>query len=84
MSSVLYVIRPVCIGLMIAVILSLSETTYLNDTALHLTSLTQVLEWKNIIVGILSLILLLKYKRNVIQVICISAVAGLLLHLLPV
>ncbi len=84
MSSALYVIRPVCIGLMIAVILSLSETTYLDNTALHLSSLTQILELKNIIVGILSLVLLLKYKRNVIQVICISAVAGLLLHLLPV
>ena len=84
MGSILYVIRPVCIGLMIAVILSLSKTTYLTDIPQSLSSVIPMLDWRNMIVGIVSLILLLKYKKGVIQVICCSAVLGLLLHMIPI
>lgn len=69
MGSVLYVIRPVCIGLMLAVVVSLGKETYID--------------WRNILIGGISFFLLWKRKWSVIQVILCAAVLGIVLHCLP-
>ena len=74
MESILYVIRPICIGLMVAVIYSLMASTYWNGGVNP--------DFVSIFIGGLALVLLLKYKKSVIFVICVSAVLGLGLELL--
>lgn len=71
MGNILYVIRPVCIGLMIAVICSIGATTYFTAGF--------ALDWQTIFIGAVSLFLLLSRKKNVIFVICVAAVLGLVL-----
>ncbi len=92
MGNVLYVIRPICIGLMLAIICTMSLTTYLyyvpsfGDRLASFSKLHQelwaALDFKNIIIGLLSLYLLLKQKKGVIFVICTAAVSGLALNML--
>ena len=94
MGNILYVIRPVCIGLMMAVICSLSVTAYLiasgnlgviatSDVSISskLAELLAMLDWKNIAVGITSAYLLIKKEKGVMFVICVAAVMGLCLNL---
>ena len=74
MESILYVIRPICIGLMVAVIYSLMASTYWNGG--------ESPDFVSVFIGGLALVLLLKYKKSVIFVICVSAILGLGLELL--
>lgn len=92
MGNVLYVIRPICIGLMLSVICSMSSTTYLyaasEAAALSKNASAQLplwvlrLGWRNLTVGGISLYLLLRRKKGVIFVIVVSAVLGLFFNLL--
>lgn len=76
MHRILYVIRPVCIGLMLAVIYSLSATTYFTEGFSP--------DLVSIGIGAVAFILIAVFKRNVIVVITVSALlglaAGMLLH----
>lgn len=91
MGNVLYVIRPICIGLMLSVICSMGSTTYWyaasEISSLPTASGVQLplwllrLDWRNLIVGGISFYLLLRKKKGVIFVIVVSAVLGLLLNL---
>ena len=92
MGNVLYVIRPICIGLIIAVMCSMGHTTYWYDaggvslltgnSGIQLPGWLLCLDWRNIIVGCISFYLLLYRKKGVISVIMAAAVGGLLLHML--
>ena len=92
MGNVLYVIRPICIGLMLSVICSMGNTTYwyaaseisspFTASGVQLPLWLLRLDWRNLIVGGISFYLLLRKKKGVIFVIVVSAVLGLLLNLL--
>jgi chromate transporter len=69
MGQMLYVIRPVCIGLILAVILTLALSSYLSTAYQPIYS--------NIIIGIIAFFLLFKMKKSVPLVIVVSAVLGL-------
>lgn len=70
MGYILYGIRPVCVGMIASVAISLGRTNYFLDGMLN---------WKGIAIGIVMLTALLKFKRSIPQVIIASAVLGLLL-----
>lgn len=62
-------VRPVALGIIVAVMISLCRTNYLvND----------VVSVRAILIGVLSFVLLLKWKWSVPKVIVLSAVLGLL------
>ena len=92
MGNVLYVIRPICIGLMLSVICSMGSTTYWyaaseisspsTASGVQMPLWLLRLDWRNLIVGGISFYLLLRKKKGVIFVIVVSAVLGLLLNLL--
>ena len=63
-------VRPAVIGIILAVMLSLSRTNYVIDGALSL---------KAIGIGVVSLLLLIRFKWSVPGVIVLAAVLGLLL-----
>ncbi len=74
LSSILYVIRPVCIGLIFAVIYSLSITNYISTDIL-----SSIL---NICIGVTAFVMILKFKKSVPVVICTSAIIGLVGNIL--
>lgn len=69
MHRILYVIRPVCIGLMLAVIYSLSVTTYFTEGFSP--------DLVSIGIGAVAFVLIAVFKRNVVVVITVSALLGL-------
>ena len=62
-------IRPVCIGLMLAVIYSLSVTTYFTEGFSP--------DLVSIGIGAVAFVLIAVFKRNVVVVITVSALLGL-------
>ena len=69
MHRILYVIRPVCIGLMLAVIYSLSAPTYFPEGFSP--------DLVSIGIEAVAFVLIAVFKRNVIVVITVSALLGL-------
>lgn len=81
MGNILYVIRPICIGLMLTVMYSMGATTYLISSNSSDCSLWDRLlspDLTAIAIGALSFYLLLRRKKNVIFVIITAALCGLL------
>lgn len=71
LQNALYGIRPVCIGMIAAVIIDLSGTNYVG-------SLGSV-SWQAIVIGVASFVVLYFAKWNVPKTIALAAVLGLLL-----
>lgn len=70
-SDIIYIIRPVCIGLILAVIYTLSQTSYfLADGSIL---------WSNILIGILAAWLLIYKKKSVPIVILAAGLLGLII-----
>ncbi len=75
MASILYVIRPVCIGLMLTVIYTMIASCYWPENTTSYTIST--MDISCIVIGLISLGLLLSKKLGVIGVICLAAALGL-------
>ena len=72
MNEALYGIRPVCIGMIFAVIIQQSMTNYAGG-------LFGVLSWSAVLIGIVSLVALLRFKWSIPRTIILAAVLGLVL-----
>lgn len=70
MQWVLVGVRPVCLGMVVGVVISMSISNYWSGSALNVTS---------IILGLVDLYLLMKRKVSIPKVILFSAGAGLVL-----
>lgn len=70
LNSMMLGIRPVSIGIIFAVMITLSRTNYITGGSINLGS---------ICIGVISLFLLLKKKWNVPKVILLAALLGLIL-----
>ena len=71
MQWILVGVRPICLGMVVGVILSLSGSNYWSGTGLNLTGIA---------IGAVDLFLLLKRKSGVPTVLLFSAAAGLVLY----
>lgn len=69
MEEILTGVRPVCIGLLIGVIVSFCQTNYILDSAISPQA---------ILIGIIDLVLLFKWKVSIPKVIILSALLGLI------
>lgn len=69
MGQILTGVRPVCIGLLLGVIASFSQTNYILDSAISLPA---------ILIGIIDFVLLFKWKVSIPKVILLSAAFGLI------
>ena len=72
LSNALYGIRPVCIGMIAAVIVTQCQSNYAG-------TLWFGISWQAILIGIVALVLLLRLKWDVPKTILVSAALGLLL-----
>jgi len=71
MKKVMYGIRPACLGLIIAIVCSLTATNYTNATG--------NISYGAALIGAAATVLLLKFKVSIPKVILLSAVLGLFL-----
>ena len=71
MKKVMYGIRPACLGLIIAVVFSLTATNYTNAAG--------SISYGAALIGVAATVLLLKFKVSIPKVILLSAVLGLFL-----
>ncbi len=69
MRRVMVGVRPACVGMVAGVTVSLSETSYILNDSISLPGIG---------IGILSLVLLLKFKVSIPKVIGLSALLGLI------
>ena len=72
MSEALYGIRPVCIGMIFAVIVQQSMANYAGP-------LFGLISWPTIVIGLVSLVVLVYFKWSVPKAILLAAGLGLLL-----
>ena len=72
LSNALYGIRPVCIGMIAAVLVTQCQSNYAG-------TLWFGISWQAILIGIVALVLLLRLKWDVPKTILVSAALGLLL-----
>lgn len=72
MGNALYGIRPVCIGMILAVMVQQSMTNYAG-------ALFGFLSWPALVIGLVSLLVLIRFKWGVPQTILLAAALGLLL-----
>ncbi len=72
MDEAMYGIRPVCIGMIFAVIIQQSEVNYAGK-------LFGFVSWPAVLIGAVAMVLLLKFKWNVPRTILVSAALGMLL-----
>ena len=72
LSNALYGIRPVCIGMITAVIIQQSMSNYAGTLLFGIS-------WQAILIGIVALVLLLRFKWGVPRTILVAAVLGLIL-----
>ncbi len=70
MQCLLYGIRPVCIGMILSVIIDLSQTNYMFDGSLYI---------QPVLIGAVALVLLMKFKQRIPVVIITSAILGILI-----
>ena len=68
-KNVMTAVRPVCIGLIWAVIISLCQTNYIVGGSVQISG---------ILIGILGVYLLVRRKWSVPKVICVAAMLGIL------
>ena len=71
LKNVMSFVRPVCIGLIWAVIINLCLTNYVEGGSVQITG---------IMIGILGVYLIIRRKWSVPKVICIGAVLGMLFY----
>lgn len=69
-DGAMYGIKPVCLGMLVATIISLSGTNFIVAGAVYI---------QPVIIAVIVGILLFKYKLSIPKAICISAVLGLIL-----
>ena len=69
MRRVMVGVRPACVGMVAGVMVSLSGTNYMENSALNLPSVG---------IGVLALVLLLKFKVSIPKVIGLCALLGLI------
>lgn len=69
MRRVMVGVRPACVGMVAGVMVSLSGTNYMENSALNLPSVG---------IGMLALVLLLKFKVSIPKVIGLCALLGLI------
>ena len=69
LKNIMIGVRPAALGIILAVMITLSRTNYLVDGAVS---------WKTILIALLSLYLLAKRKWSVPKIIVLSALLGLL------
>ena len=69
-TNILSGVRPVCLGLILAVLLTLLDGTVFQAGALH---------WQSLLIAVVGGVLMLKWKWSVPKVIAVSAVLGLVL-----
>ncbi len=72
MEHALFGIRPVCIGMIAAIVVTQCQTNYAGTLLFGVS-------WQAILIGIVALVLLLKFKWNVPKTILVSAALGLVL-----
>lgn len=72
LSNALYGIRPVCIGMISAVIIQQSMSNYAG-------TLWFGISWQAILIGVVALVLLLRFKWTIPRTILVSAMLGLIL-----
>ena len=72
MEEALYGIRPVCIGMIFAVILQQCETNYAG-------ALFGFLSWPAVLIGLVSLLVLFRFKWSIPKTIVLAAVLGVVL-----
>ena len=72
MEHALFGIRPVCIGMIAAIVVTQCQTNYAGTLLFGVS-------WQAILIGIVALVLLLKLKWNVPKTILVSAALGLVL-----
>ena len=72
MGNALYGIRPVCIGMITAVIIQQSMSNYAG-------ALRFGISWQAILIGVVALVLLLRFKWGVPRTILVAAALGLIL-----
>lgn len=70
MQHILVGVRPVCLGLVVGVSISLFCSTFLPDTGINLPGLA---------IGLVDMVLLVKYKVSIPKILLLSAAAGLVL-----
>lgn len=70
MTNMMLGVRPVCVGLILAVLISLSKTNYFSNGSLSIPC---------VVIGLLALYLLFKRKWSIPKVILLSAILGLVL-----
>ena len=69
LKNIMSFVRPVCIGLIWAVIINLCLTNYIGDGSVQISA---------ILIGILGVYLIIRRKWSVPKVICVGAVLGML------
>ena len=72
MGEALYGIRPACIGMIFAVIIQQSMANYAGP-------LFGFLSWPALVIGVIALVMLLRFKWSIPKTIVLSAVLGLVL-----
>ncbi len=72
MGEALYGIRPACIGMILAVIIQQSMANYAGP-------LFGFLSWQAVVIGVIALLMLLRFKWSVPRTILLSAALGLVL-----
>ena len=72
MGEALYGIRPACIGMIFAVIIQQSMANYAGP-------LFGFLSWQAVVIGVIALLMLLRFKWSVPKTILLSAALGLVL-----
>ena len=70
LTNILSGVRPVCLGLILAVLLTLLDGTVFQAGALH---------WQSLLIAVVGGVLMLKWKWSVPKVIAVSAMLGLVL-----
>lgn len=73
MDEALFGIRPVCIGMIGAVIIQQSQTNYFS-------ALSGLISWPAVFIGVVSLVVLIRFKWNVPNTILLAAALGLVLN----
>lgn len=70
MQNILVGVRPVCLGLVVGVLISLFLSTFLPDSGINFPGLA---------IGLVDMVLLTKYKVSIPKILLLSAAAGLIL-----
>ena len=70
MQWILLGVRPICLGMVAGVVISLSISNYWSGESL---------EWTSIALGLVDTVLLMKFKVGIPQILIFSAVTGLVL-----